>query len=98
EGLPPGDVRDGSMLSKKGFAKDRRAISIQDQAQIRNLDSKKGMPRFDNFKIQFYSSILDTFSTASVNHVVRKCVKHFRFTPNFGHDSGHQFATRWATS
>ena len=50
---------------EKGFAKDQRAISIQDQAQIRNLDSKNGMPRFDNFKIQFYSSILDTFSTAS---------------------------------
>src|SRR5262245_39203971 len=52
---------------EKGFAKDHRAISIQDQAQIRNLDSKKGMPRFDNFKIQFYSSILDTFSTASTH-------------------------------
>jgi len=51
------------MLSKTGFAKDHRAISIQDQAQIRNLDSEKGMPRFDSFKIQFYSSILDTFST-----------------------------------
>jgi len=51
--------------AKKGFAKAHRAISIRDQAQIRNLDSKKGMPRFDNFKIQFYSSILDTFSTAS---------------------------------
>jgi len=70
------------MLSKTGFAKDRRAISIQDQAQIRNLDSEKGMPRFDNFKIQFYSSILDTFSIASVNHVVCKCDSHFRFTPD----------------
>src|SRR5215813_15232946 len=61
------------MLSKKGFAKDHRAISIQDQAQIRNLDSKKGMPRFDNFKIQFYSSILDTFSTASTRRRHQRC-------------------------
>ena len=40
---------------------------IQGQAQIRNLDSKNGWPRFDNSKIQFHSSISDTFSTASTH-------------------------------
>jgi hypothetical protein len=38
------------MLSKKGFCDERRATSIQDQMQMRNLDSKIRPPGFDRFK------------------------------------------------
>jgi hypothetical protein len=43
-------VRFGSMLSKKGFCDEWRATSIQDQMQMRNLDSKIRPPGFDRFK------------------------------------------------
>jgi len=69
-GMPINDDRFGSMLSKKGFAGSLRAILIQDQARMRNHDSSDRLFRFESFKIQFYSSVADTFSTASVNHVV----------------------------
>src|SRR5262245_66652387 len=52
---------------EKGFCKSRRAILIQGQAQIRNLDSKNELPRFDNSKTQFHSSISGTFSTTSAH-------------------------------
>jgi len=63
-------VRCGSILSKKGFVRERQATLIQERRQTRNLDSKIASPRFDNFKIQFHISNLDTFSTASVIDVV----------------------------
>jgi hypothetical protein len=44
------DDRIGSMLSKKGFCDEWRATSIQDQMQMRNLDSKIRLPGFDRFK------------------------------------------------
>jgi hypothetical protein len=45
-----GEVGFGSMLSKKGFCDEWQATSIQDQMQMRNLDSKIGSPGFDRFK------------------------------------------------
>jgi hypothetical protein len=44
------NVSCGSMLSKKGFCDERRATSIQNQMQMRNLDSKIRPPGFDRFK------------------------------------------------
>jgi len=38
------------MLSKKGFCDEWQAASIQDQMQMRNLDSKIRPPGFDRFK------------------------------------------------
>jgi hypothetical protein len=46
----PSDDRYGLMLSKKGFCDEWRATSIQDQMQMRNLDSKIRPPGFDRFK------------------------------------------------
>jgi hypothetical protein len=53
------------MLSEKDFAGGHQATLIQDQARTRNLDSKNRISGFENSKIQFHSSFLDTFSTAS---------------------------------
>src|SRR5262249_16260869 len=64
------DVRSCPILSQQHFVGCPRAILIQGQAHLRNLDSKKRLPRFDNFKIQFHSSISDTFSTASAHRVI----------------------------
>ena len=45
---------------------------------MRNLDSKTVTPRFDNFKIQFHGSNLDTFSTASTRCDILHCRDDFR--------------------
>jgi ubiquinone/menaquinone biosynthesis C-methylase UbiE len=55
------------MLSKKDFDGYTGTILIQDQARARNLDSKKHSSGFDDFKFQFHSFVLDTFSTASTH-------------------------------
>jgi hypothetical protein len=55
--------REWPMLSKEGFAIGPEAILVQGQVQTRDLDSRSGLSRFDNFKIQFYGSVSDTFPT-----------------------------------
>jgi hypothetical protein len=39
---------------------------IQDQGELRNLDSKISLPGFHRFKFQFHSFFAETFSTVSV--------------------------------
>jgi hypothetical protein len=53
------------MLLKKDFEGGVRATLIQDQGQIRKLDSKIYLRRFVRFKFQFHSFFAETFSTAS---------------------------------
>jgi hypothetical protein len=55
------------MLLKKDFEGGRCATLIQDQGQMRNLDSKIHLPGFDRFKFQFHSFFAETFSTASTH-------------------------------
>src|SRR5215510_10287659 len=51
---------------EKRFCSSERARLIQDQAPMRNVDSKIRSPRFDRCVFLFYSLSAATFSTASV--------------------------------
>src|SRR5215467_3315661 len=55
----------------KVFRAFRRETLIQDQAQIRNNDSKEPAPRFDCFKFLFHRARLATFATKSA--LLRHC-------------------------
>src|SRR5215510_3805977 len=50
---------------EKRFCSSERARLIQDQAPMRNVDSKIRSPRFDRCVFLFYSLSAATFSTAS---------------------------------
>jgi hypothetical protein len=61
---------------EKRFCSSEHARLIQDQALMRNLDSKIHSPRFDCCKFLFYSLSAATFSTASViryRRIPRQC-------------------------
>ena len=61
------DVADGSILLKKDFEGTTSATLIQGERRTSNINSKIHLLGFDCFTIQFHRSILDTFSTVSVN-------------------------------
>jgi len=52
---------------EKRFCATERARLIQDQAPMRNVDSKIHSLGFDCFKFRFYRFFADTFSTASTH-------------------------------
>src|SRR5262245_52892570 len=84
------------MLLKKDFVGGLRATLIQDQGQIRNLESKIYLPGFHRFKFEFHSFFAETFSTVSVIHVALVASvnrPHVRFASESDRIAAHRAGT-----
>src|SRR5262245_25586365 len=102
------------MLLKKDFVGGLRATLIQDQGQIRNLESKIYLPGFHRFKFEFHSFFAETFSTVSAtcrryavprcavcdrgNGVVARAVSPPRLGVLFARGGGRGLGDSWRTS
>jgi hypothetical protein len=64
----PGSPSRADAVEKRFFSSERARL-IQDQAQVRNVDSKNHFSRFDCYIFLFHSFRAVTFSTASTHRV-----------------------------